>query len=57
MELNDFKDWLLVILGWLFGILSPSIVSEIKDRREVKPVKQLNRPSLGNFKSFSTNSY
>ena len=36
MQLNDA---LLVILGWLLGLLAPTIVDAIRDKRETKTIK------------------
>ena len=35
----EFEKVLLLILGWLFGLLSPAIVDSIRKRREAKEVK------------------
>lgn len=36
----DINDYSLLILGWLLGILSPAIVTAIKDKREGLVVKK-----------------
>lgn len=32
--MNELGDYIILILGWLFGILSPVLVSKIRDERE-----------------------
>lgn len=39
MIINELKDVLFIILGWLFGLLSPGIVSAMRDKREAKIIK------------------
>lgn len=40
MVINESRDVLLVVLGWLLGLLGPAIVSAIRDRREAKRVRE-----------------
>lgn len=35
----DLNDYLVLVLGWLLGILSPAIVVTIRDKREAKTIK------------------
>ena len=37
--MNTLETVLFLVLGWLFGLLSPTIVDAIKRRREIKEVK------------------
>ncbi|MEK7525435.1 MAG: hypothetical protein AAB561_00210 [Patescibacteria group bacterium] len=39
MIINELKDVLILILGWLLGLLGPVIVDAIKDKREAKAMK------------------
>jgi hypothetical protein len=39
IEIDGLKDVLLLILGWLLGLLAPAIVAIIRDKREARVIK------------------
>lgn len=46
MIVNESKDVLLLILGWLFGLLSPGIIDYFRKRREIKAVRTVTLTEL-----------
>jgi len=50
MFFSDFTSLVTLILGWLFGLLSPAIVDAIKNQRETKVIKKSLISELQDFR-------
>lgn len=44
------QDILLIVFGWLLGLLAPAIVNSIKDRRESGVIKSALRSEIGELR-------